>query len=130
MVTRRVGRHGADAPSMAVGASRLGCLFALALAVATLYFGIPVGNMYWRYYQFRDAFRQEARFASQHSDDAIKKHLRALADTLQLPDEADVIYVKRREQHILIWAEYYDRVVVPFVPPDSFYFNPQAEADF
>ena len=36
-----------------------------------MYYGAPLGDMYWKYYQFRDAFRQEVRFASQHTDDDI-----------------------------------------------------------
>ncbi len=129
MVTPRPVRSSHVPPSIRTGGVRLGCLFVLALGVAAVYFGAPVGDMYWRYYQFRDAFRQEARFASQHSDQDIRRHLRALADTLQLPDEADTIYVKRKSHHILIWTEYYDRVDVPFIARDSFYFNPQAEGD-
>jgi hypothetical protein len=129
MVTGRLARPGLRPPPQRLGGVRLGCLFVLVLAVAAAYYGAPLGDMYWRYYQFRDAFRQEVRFAGQHSDEDIRRHLRALADSLQLPDEADTIYVKRKGHHILIWTEYYDRVDVPFVARDSFYFNPQAEGD-
>jgi hypothetical protein len=130
VVTGRPVRPRVVPPSIRTGGVRLGCLFVLALAVAAVYCGAPVGDMYWRYYQFRDEFRQEARFASQHTDQDIRRHLRALADSLKLPDEADTIYVKRKGHHILIWTEYYDRVDAPFIARDSFYFNPQAEGDF
>jgi hypothetical protein len=113
-----------------LGGVRLGCLLLLVIVGGAMYYGAPLGDMYWKYYQFRDAFRQEVRFASQHTDDDIRRHLRALADTLQLPEEADTIFVKRKHNHILIWTEYYDHVDVPFVARDSFYFNPQAEGDF
>jgi hypothetical protein len=84
--------------------------------------------MYLRYYQFQDAFKQEVRFAAHHTDGEIKTQLRNLADSLQLPDEARSIYVKRKGHHIMIWNEYYYHVELPFFTRD-FYFNPQADGE-
>lgn len=136
MVTGRTVRHGLHPRAAGLtrharsGGVRLGCLLFLVVFAAALYYAAPLGDMYWKYYQFRDAFRQEVRFASQHTDSDIRRHLRALADTLGLPEEADSVFVKRKNNHILIWTEYYDHVQIPFVARDSFYFNPQAEGDF
>jgi hypothetical protein len=110
------------------GGTRLGCLFAMAVVGAAIYYGSGVGQMYLRFYQFQDAFKQEARFASQHSDGEIKQRLQQLADSLQLPDDAQTIYVKRKDHHILIWNEYYSHVELPFFSRD-FYFNAKAEGD-
>lgn len=111
------------------GGVRLGCVFTIVLAGALLYYGTGIGQLYWRYYQYQDAYKQEARFADHHTDDEIKHHLRAVADSLGLPEQAQKIYVKRKPRHILIWNEYYDHVDLPFFSRD-FYFNPTAEADF
>ena len=46
------------------GASALGCLFSLLIVGALVYFGLNVGRVYWRFYQFQDDMRQEVRFAS------------------------------------------------------------------
>ena len=62
------------------GASTLGCLFYLLIAVAVAYFGVNVGRAYWRFYQYQDDIRQEVRFARQRTNDQILNHLRASAE--------------------------------------------------
>jgi hypothetical protein len=108
------------------GGTRLGCILSIAVLVGALYYGSSLIQMYVRYYQFQDAFKQEVKFAGHHTDGEIKRHLQALADSLQLPDEAQTIFLKRKEHHIVIWNEYYYHVELPFFSRD-FYFNPQAE---
>ena len=110
------------------GGVRLGCLLALVVVGAVLYYGGVIGDKYLRYYRYQDAFKQEVRFAAHHSDDEIKIHLRAVADSLQLPDDAQHLFLRRKPHHILIWNEYYDHVELPFLSRD-FYFNPHAEGD-
>jgi hypothetical protein len=111
------------------GNVRLGCILLTVIAGALIYYGSRIGAMYWRYYEYEDAFKQQARFAAHHTDGEIGRTLQQMADTLSLPDGAHHIYVKRKEHHILIWNEYYDHVDLPFYTRD-FYFNPQAEFDF
>ena len=110
------------------GMTRLGCLLWMAIAAALAYYGVNIGQMYLRYYEFEDAFKQQVKFAGHHTDGEIKRQLQEMADSLQLPEEAQTIYLKRREHHILIWDEYYYHVDLPFFSRD-FYFNPKAEAD-
>ena len=112
-----------------VGGTRLGCLLVVAVLGAGVYYGAGIVQMYMRYYQYQDAFKQEVRFASQHTDGEIKTHLQALADSLQLPDDAQTIYLKRKEHHIIVWNEYYYHIELPFYSRD-FYFNPKAEGNF
>ena len=95
------------------GRSSLGCLFLLLIVAAALYFGINVGEAYWRYYEFQDAMRQEVRFAKQIPDERIKLHLAALADSLGLPEEATEITVDRSGSTISVSAEYSERVELP-----------------
>jgi hypothetical protein len=110
------------------GGVRLGCLLALVVVGAVLYYGGVIGDKYLRYYRYQDAFKQEVRFAAHHSDEEIKIHLRAVADSLQLPDDAQHLFLRRKPHHILIWNEYYDHVELPFMSRD-FYFNPHAEGE-
>jgi hypothetical protein len=84
----------------------------LLLAVA-LYFGVNIGEAYWRFYEFQDAMRQEVRFAKQISDDRIKLHLAAYADSLGLPEEATDITVNRTSNDISLSADYSERVELP-----------------
>lgn len=95
------------------GASKLGCLVTLLIGAAVAYFGANVAEVYVRFYRFRDAMAQEARFARQNSDDDIRKHLRALADSLDLPEDASQVRVRRSANRITISAEYHETVEFP-----------------
>ena len=108
------------------GRSSLGCLFGLLLVAAALYFGVNVGEAYWRFYQFQDAMSQEVRFARQISDDRIKLHLKAYADSLGLPEEASDITVNRTSNDISVSAEYSERVELPLFAR-QIRFNPRAQ---
>ncbi|MGH7662906.1 MAG: hypothetical protein ACRENI_01190 [Gemmatimonadaceae bacterium] len=112
------------------GASRLGCLFTLLLLAAIGYFGIDVGEAYYRYFRYRDAMKQEVRFAGQHTDPEIVRRLRAVADSLDLPAEASRIGIRRTPpRHIDIWASYTESVDFPLHVRD-FHFTPRAEGAF
>lgn len=108
------------------GRSSLGCLVALLIVAAAMYFGINIGEAYWRYYEFQDAMRQEVRFAKQIPDDRIKLHLAALADTLGLPEEATDITVDRTRSDISVSAAYSERVELPLFVR-IIRFNPRAQ---
>jgi hypothetical protein len=108
------------------GASSLGCLFTLLIAVAAIYFGVNIGEIYWRYFQFRDDMKQEARFAAHVPNDQILLHLRADADSLDLPDDAHDIQVRRTNTDISIDAEYTERIELPMYARDVI-FHPHAE---
>jgi hypothetical protein len=96
------------------GRSSLGCLLLLLVVAAGLYVGVNVGEAYWRFYEFRDAMRQEVRFAKQIPDDRIKLHLAAFADSLGLPQQATDIAVDRTSATITVSAEYSERFAFPF----------------
>ena len=95
------------------GRSRLGCLVVLLLLVAAGYFGVNVGEAYLRYVAFRDAVRQEVRFARMRTDAQIRERLVAKADSLGLPDEARRIGVVRSDRDIVVTSEYGELVELP-----------------
>lgn len=96
-----------------VGASKLGCLFMLLITAAALYFGINIGEVFWRYYRYRDGFAQQARFATQSSDDQIRRRLASLADSLGLPEEAGRIVISRTARGVTLSARYEEHVELP-----------------
>jgi hypothetical protein len=100
------------------GASTLGCLFSLLVAVAVGYFGVNVGAPYFRYYRFRDAMQQEARFANRKTDEQIIATLRLKADSLTLPATAHQINVRRTPGRIVIWTDYRETIEFPFITRD------------
>lgn len=108
------------------GTSSLGCLFSLLIAAAVIYFGVNVGEAYWRFYEYQDDMRQEVRFAAHSTDDAILQRLKAAADTLQLPDAASDIDIERVDQTISVSSDYSEPVELPMIVR-QIHFHPHAE---
>ena len=115
MVTARYGR------------SMLGCLFTVLIFVAVLYFGSNLAGPYWRYYQYKDSMSQEARFASQVTNEEITRRLHFKADSLGLPPEAYRLRFNRTANTIAISAEYQEVVELPGYTR-YFVFKPRVEA--
>jgi hypothetical protein len=114
-----------------IGRSTLGCLVALLVVTAVVYFGLNVGEVYWRFYRYQDAMQQEARFAHMRTDPAIIRRLVSVAESLGLPDAARQVQVRRDEtsRRIYIAAKYSERVELPgFVR--TFDFAPRAEGKY
>jgi hypothetical protein len=111
------------------GATSLGCLFTLLVLAAIVYFAVNIGEVYFRFYQFQDAMRQEVRFAAHNSDVQILRSLRAQADSLGLPEAAGEITLQRDGRHIEIESDYYEHVELPLYVREV-HFNPHAEGIF
>jgi hypothetical protein len=111
------------------GTSTLGCLFTLLIIAAIAYFGINIGEVYWRYFEYQDDMKQEARFAVANTNDKILVRLRARADSLGLPEDARAIGIRRGAHNIVIEAEYYERLEFPMYSKDIL-FRPHAEGTF
>jgi hypothetical protein len=117
--------------SRATGRSRLGCLVALLALTVALYFGVTIGEVYWKFYRYQDAMQQEARFAQMRTDQAIAGRLASVAESLGLPEAARQVEVRRDQaaRRIYITAVYSDHVEFPaFVR--TFHFAPRAEGTY
>lgn len=95
------------------GTSSIGCLFTLLILAAVIYFGVNIGEVYWRFYEYQDAMQQEVRFAAHNSNDAILTSLRAQADSLELPEAAGNVQIRRTQTMISVESEYYERIELP-----------------
>lgn len=111
------------------GAGRLGCLVGVLLLVTIAYFGFNIGEVYVRSYRMKDAMAQEARFAHNRDDEAIRLRLAALADSLGLPDDASRIVIRRSSARIVISTSYTEHVELPMFVR-QFHFAPQAVREF
>mgnify|MGYP001548379350 CR=1 FL=1 len=98
------------------GRVTVGCLALVVLVGVFAFVASKVGTVYLRYYQFQDAFNQQAKFAASDSDDTIISRLRAKADSLDLPVEAQRVHVHRTSRGIVIWSQYADSILIPGVP--------------
>ena len=110
MIERRMSRN-AFAPRR--GAITLGCLVSLLLVAAALYFGIPAGESYMKYLEYKDVMAQEVRFRAKDPDVKIKAHLAVAADSLGLPEDAGKVTITRKNGRLTIAAEYEQPFQVP-----------------
>lgn len=111
------------------GISSLGCLVMLLLFAAVVYFGLNIGEHYFRFYQYQDSMRQEVKFAAHNSDALILRHLRERADSLGLPEAAGEVTLQRDGRHIEVESEYYVHIELPLMVREV-RFNPHAEGIF
>jgi hypothetical protein len=108
------------------GITSLGCLFSILVVAAIVYFGVTIGEHYFRFYQYQDSIRQEVRFAAHNNDSQITKHLRERADSLGLPEAAGEVTIQRDGRHIEIESEYYEHIELPMFVREV-RFNPHGE---
>ena len=95
------------------GVTKVGCLVALLAFGAVFYFGLPAGQAYWRFMQYRNAMRDEIRFRSDQSDASLRSRLRSVADSLGLPEEAGVVTIERERRVLTIEASYEETWKLP-----------------
>jgi len=111
------------------GKTRLGCLVTLLLVSAVAYFAFNIGEVYLRFFRLKDAMVQEARFAHNRDDEAIRLRLAALADSLGLPDDAGRMIIRRESTRIIISTSYSEHVELPMFVRE-FRFAPQVVRRF
>jgi hypothetical protein len=106
------------------GVSTLGCLVPLLLVAVVAYFGFPAGEAYFKFYQYKDAMGQEARFASTQTDEHIRRRLVSLADSLHMPTGAELVSIERSAGTVTISAEYDEIIRLPFNKEKVITFRP------
>jgi hypothetical protein len=112
------------------GASRLGCLLQIVIVAALIYFALLAGEDALAYYRFKDAMKNEARFASTRSDQEIRRRLRAFTDSVKLPPAAKEINIVREGNGIRIWSEYDQIFELPFKKTRIVHLRPSVEKSF
>ena len=109
------------------GASSTGCLFSLLILVAVLYYGVNIGEVYFRYYRLLDEMQTQAQLAAALDDGTIRRRIQATAQDIGLPDQAQSIRIIRRAspREIAIEAEYSETIHLPLFT-HTFTFHPKA----
>jgi hypothetical protein len=97
------------------GGTSFGCLVALLLFVGALYYGIPVGEIYLRYYRLLDAMRFQASLARSVDDQTITRNLIATADSLLGQTPRFRVIRGGNPVRTTIQTEYTESVELPFV---------------
>jgi hypothetical protein len=106
------------------GATKLGCLIPLLILALGAYIASDFGAAYFRYYRFKDAMGQEARFASTSTDQQITTRLSAVADSLALPVGAELITISRGPSMITIESDYDEVIRLPLKKERVIHFHP------
>lgn len=111
------------------GGSALGCLFSLVVVAAALFIAVQFGKPWFRYQQFHDVMKNQARYAVSLPDSVIRARLIASADSLGLPKEAKRLRIDRQRSpaSITISSDYVEKVMVPLYGPFTIRFKPRAE---
>lgn len=117
----RFGRHNRR------GASSLGCLFSLLVLVAGLYYGVNIGEVFFRYYRLLDEMQTQAELAPGLDDATIRHRVQTAAQDLGLPQDAQQVSITRRAspREITIESQYSEQVDLPFLKR-TFTFHPKA----
>ena len=110
------------------GASSTGCLISLLVFVAVLYYGVHIGEVFFRYYRLLDEMQSQARIAGALDDGTIRRRIQAAAQEIGVPDSAgDLVVVSRTAspREIRIQTHYSETVHLPLFT-HTFNFSPKA----
>ncbi len=91
-------------------------MFAVLLLAAGVYYGLPAGSMYLRYWRLREEMKTQARLAPSIDDATIIRRIRRKVEELGLPESAREVSVRRtlRPREIVIKTSYEETLVLPF----------------
>jgi hypothetical protein len=95
------------------GFTKMGCLFVLLLMAATVYFGLPVGETYFRYLEYKDRMKVELRFRGGLPNERIARNLKMAADSIGLPEEAGKVLITRKDGQVTVEADYEEIIHLP-----------------
>lgn len=92
-----------------------------------LYYGVNIGEVFFRYYRLLDDMQTQARLASALDDGTIRRRIQATAQDIGLPPEAQQVRIVRRvsPREINIETEYSEAVHLPLLD-HTFTFHPKA----
>src|SRR5882762_5726614 len=111
------------------GASSSGCLLSLLIFVAVLYYGVNIGEVYFRYYRLLDEMQTETRLAAGLDDGTIRRRIQAAIEEIGIPASAGGgdLQIRRTSQprEIVIDTRYSESVSLPFFN-HTFTFHPRA----
>jgi hypothetical protein len=103
-------------PRRARGASTMGCLLSLLVLVAVLYYGVNIGEVYFRYYRILDEIQTQARIAAALDNGTIQRRIADAIQDIGLPeDAASNLQITRSltPRQITIETEYSETVHLP-----------------
>ncbi len=110
------------------GASTMGCLVSLLVLVAVLYYGVNIGEVYFRYYRLLDEMGTQARVAAALDNGTIQRRVAAAIQEIGIPEDAATnLQITRTAtpREITIESDYTESVHLPLFD-HTFKFHPKA----
>lgn len=110
------------------GANTTGCLVSLVILVAVLYYGVNIGEVYFRYYRLVDEMQTQARLAAALDNGTMQRRIQAAIQDIGLPEAASTgLTITRRAmpRDITIETRYAETVHLPLFN-HTFKFHPKA----
>ena len=110
------------------GASTIGCLLSLLVLVAVLYYGVNIGEVYFRYYRLLDEMQGQARVAAALDNGTIQRRIASAIQEIGLPDDASSnlqITRSASPREIVIETDYSETVTLPLFV-HTFHLHPKA----
>jgi hypothetical protein len=111
------------------GASSSGCLLSLLIFVAVLYYGVHIGEVYFRYYRLLDEMQTQCRLAPGLDDGTIQRRIQSAIEEIGIPDSAGTRQLRIRRtaspREIVIESYYSEFVTLPLFHR-TFSFHPRA----
>jgi hypothetical protein len=111
------------------GASSSGCLLSLLIFVAVLYYGVNIGEVFFRYYRLLDEMQTQTRLAAALDDGTIQRRIQAAIEEIGIPDSAGTRQLRIRRtaspREIVIETYYSEFVSLPLFN-HTFSFHPRA----
>ncbi len=98
------------------GASTTGCLVSLLVLVAVLYYGVNIGEVYFRYYRLVDEMKSQSRLAAALDNGTIQRRLAAAIQEIGVPEDAATnlqITRSASPRQITIESDYRESVHLP-----------------
>jgi hypothetical protein len=98
------------------GASTMGCLLSLLVLVAVLYYGVNIGEVWFRYYRLADEMGTQARLAAALDNGTIQRRIASAIQEIGLPEEASTnLEITRSDspRQITIETQYSESVHLP-----------------
>jgi hypothetical protein len=82
----------------------------LVMAALVVHATWRAGNVWVRYYKFKDGVQQAAQFSERRPTSELHARVMTLAKQNEIPLDPDAVQVRREENHTLVDATYTERI--------------------
>jgi len=82
----------------------------LVIAALVVHATWRAGNVYLRYYQFKDNVQQAAQFSDRRPEHELRERVMSLAGQYEIPLSPEALQVRREDNHTIVNATYTERI--------------------